>query len=168
MSAGVSAGVSGAMPATKAGAGRGRTAPLERWSNHVATALLSLSGVALFVFRRILEPPADDPFAVASHPLEPPALALHVLAAPLGVLAIGMLLRHHVLARLLDAGFRRSRRSGWMLAATALPMIASGYLLQVAVAEGWRKAWLWTHLVTGGAWMLAWLLHFASARRLRA
>ena len=149
----------------KEGASRGRTAPLERWSNHVATALLSVTGVALFVFRRVLDRPADDPFAITSHPLEPHALTLHVLAAPLGVLAVGMLLRHHVLARLLDAGFRRSRRSGWMLAATALPMIASGYLLQVAVAEGWRRAWLVTHLATGGAWMIAWLLHFASARR---
>jgi hypothetical protein len=150
------------------GAGRGRTPALQRWSNHVATALLSISGVALFVFRSVLEPPADDPFAVASHPWEPHALTLHVLAAPLGVLALGMLVTHHVVPRLRDRGFKRSRRSGILLSVTAVPMIASAYLLQVSVAEGWRRAWLLTHLATSAAWMIGWLLHLLSARRSRA
>lgn len=149
------------------GGGRGRTPLLERWSNHVATALLSVSGIALFVYRSVLEPPADDPFAIASHRLEPLALSLHVLAAPLGVLALGMLVRNHVLPRLRDTGFKRSRRSGILLSATAIPMIASAYLLQVSVAEGWRRAWLVTHLVTSAAWMIGWLLHLWSARRRR-
>lgn len=139
-----------------------RTPALERWCNHAATGALAITGVALAVMMALPEP--DDPFAVVRHPLQPAMLAGHVLAAPLGVLGIGLLLRHHVLARLLDAAFRRSRRSGWTLVLTATPMVISGYLLQVTTSEGWREAWLVTHLVTGGAWCVGWIAHLGSAR----
>jgi hypothetical protein len=142
-----------------------RTPALERRLNHVATLLVGISGIAYAAFKWLLPPPQDDPFAVVNHPLQPHALTLHVLAAPLGVLAVGMLLRGHVLPRLQSPAFRRSRRTGILLAATCVPMIASGYLLQVTTSEGLRRAWLVTHLVTGFAWMLGWLAHFVSARR---
>jgi hypothetical protein len=145
--------------------GRGRTPRLERWTNHASTFVLGLTGIALFAFRYLMDPPADDPFAVASHPLEPASLAVHVIAAPFGVLGAGMLVRGHVLARLQDRTLRRSRATGWALALTAAPMILSGYLLQVSVSEGLRRAWLVIHLVTGAAWLVGWLLHLVSARR---
>ena len=44
-----------------------------------------------------------------------------------------------------------------------LPMVASGYLLQVAVAPGWRLAWAWVHGPASLLFLLAYLGHSLSA-----
>ena len=46
-----------------------------------------------------------------------------------------------------------------MLTAIAAPMIATGYLLQVTTAEGWRSAWTWIHVATSLTYLAAWLAH---------
>jgi hypothetical protein len=40
-----------------------------------------------------------------------------------------------------------------------VPMIASGYLIQTAVDDGWRRAWVWVHLIASGLWLLGYLAH---------
>jgi hypothetical protein len=141
-----------------------RTPAWERLTNHAATLALGLTGAAYAFFAYALHPPKDS-FSVVNHPWQPHALHAHVLAAPVGVLAVGLLLRQHVIARLANPGFRRSRRSGILLAALAAPMIVSGYLLQVMTSEGGLLAARITHWVTGAAWILGWLFHLRSARR---
>lgn len=141
-----------------------RTPALERWGHHAALALVALSGVALFVMKDVLRPP-EDGFAVVSHPLQPFTLHVHVVTAPLLVLAIGMLVRHHALARWRTPSWSRARRSGAALTLLALPMLSTGYLLQVATDDGWRAAWKWSHLATAGLYVLAAALHVVGARR---
>ncbi len=142
-----------------------RTPAFERVFNHVATALVTVTGIAYAAIAYTPAAPSADPFAVVSHPAQSWALAAHVLVAPASLIGLGLLLRHHVLARILNPGFRRSRKSGWMLVLTAVPMIASGYLLQVSAEPWWRRAWLVAHLVASAAWVLGWILHVVSARR---
>ena len=112
-------------------------------------------------------PPDPEAFSVVSHPWQPHAQHLHVLLAPLLVVSFGMMLKDHVAARLGNPAWRRSRRTGWMLALSVVPMAASGYLLQVAVDEGWRAAWKWTHVATSTAFAAGWLAHAAMGRRRR-
>jgi thiosulfate reductase cytochrome b subunit len=49
-----------------------------------------------------------------------------------------------------------------------LPMVASGYLLQTAVAPGWRQVWTIVHLATSGIWILAFVGHVALRDKTRS
>lgn len=141
----------------------GRTSAGERRFHHLGTLLTGLTGLALFVFKDLMEPDPET-FSVVSHPWQPHAQHLHVLAAPLMLVSLGLLLREHVLGRLGNRERRRSRRTGWLLTLAFGPMALSGYLLQVTVEPAWRTAWKWTHLGTGGLFLLAYLGHLVLAR----
>jgi len=136
--------------------------PREAWTNHVATVLVGASGLVYGWMRYLVRP--DDPYAIANHPLQPTMQHAHVVLAPLLVFAAGLVWRNHVWKRV-RSGFRQRRRSGLVLAASLFPMIASGYLLQVAEDEGWRWTWIVVHVATSLAWVLAYGLHQLSARR---
>lgn len=135
-----------------------RTPPIERWLHHAAAASVGLTGVAYFVLKDLVEPDPDA-FSVVSHPWQPHVQHLHVLFAPLLVLSFGVLLRDHVLARLRNPAWKRSRRTGWTLALMVSPMIATGYLLQVSVDELWRSIWKWSHLGTSLVFLAGYLGH---------
>lgn len=134
----------------------------EAWLTHVATLLVGGTGLVYAWMRYALEP--ADPFAVVHHPWEPAVLHLHVLTAPLLVFAVGVIWRRHVWKHYRERVPAR-RRSGLTLLITAAPMIASGYLLQTAVDDAWRRAWLVVHLAASGLWVLGYLGHQLAARR---
>jgi hypothetical protein len=46
-------------------------------------------------------------------------------------------------------------------------MVVSGYLVQTAVDESWRKIWGVVHLAVSGLWVLGYLVHQALALRQR-
>ena len=100
-------------------------------------------------------------FGLEPHPLQALAQHLHVLAAPVLLFALGMAVRGHLAAKL-RAGAER-RNTGLGLGLLILPMVASGYLLQVAVAPGWRLAWAWVHGPASLLFLLAYLGHSLSA-----
>lgn len=133
---------------------------LEAWLVHVANLLVGGTGLA-YAWFRYLAVPADE-FSVA-HPWQGATQHAHVLAAPLLVFALGLIWRSHVWA-----GFRLGspgrRRSGVTLLALAAPLVASGYLLQVAVEPGWRGAWVAVHLAASAFWILGTLAHQLSPR----
>jgi hypothetical protein len=141
----------------------GRTSAGERRFHHLGTLLTGLTGLALFAFKD-LTTPDPEAFSVVSHPWQPHAQHLHVLAAPLMLVSLGLLLREHVLGRLANPERRRSRRTGWLLTLAFGPMALSGYLLQVTVEPAWRTAWKWTHLGTGGLFLSAYAGHLLLAR----
>jgi hypothetical protein len=143
-----------------------RTPLADRLVLHAGTALVGGTGLALAALKYLVEPPADE-YGIAVHPWQPLAQHAHVVAAPLLVLAVGMLLRPHVLARLTDAGFRRARRTGLGLAIVVLPVIASGYLLQVATDDAWRRAWVVLHVTSSVAFLASALAHLIAARNVR-
>jgi hypothetical protein len=133
----------------------------EAWLQHAANALVGGTGLVYGWMRYLAEP--VDPFAVANHPWQPHAQHLHVLCAPLLVFACGLIWSRHVWARV-RSGFRPRRPSGLALAASLAPMVASGYLLQVAVDERWRTAWIWIHVLVSCVWIAAYLVHQLSPR----
>jgi hypothetical protein len=135
---------------------------VEAWTLHLATLLVGGTGLVYAWMRYFLE--SADPFAAVNHPWQPHAQHLHVLSAPLLVFASGLVWRCHVLAcrRL---GIRERHRTGATLALSLLPMVASGYLLQTATGEEWRRIWLWIHVAAAALWLLGYLVHQLLPRR---
>lgn len=134
----------------------------EAWLLHLGSVLVGGTGL-VYAWMRYLAVPAD-PEAVVGHPWQPAVQHLHVLTAPLLVLAVGAFFHAHAWTAL-RLGVRDGRASGLVLLASALPMIASAYLLQTAVDPGWRRLWVAVHLVSSGLWIAGHLAHVA--RRLR-
>lgn len=138
----------------------------EAWSVHGSTIVVGATGLVYAWMRYLLEP--VDPYAVVNHPLQPQVQHLHVLAAPLLVFAAGLIWKNHVWNHF-TRGVRGGRRSGLSLLLTLAPMVASGYLIQTTVTEGWRKAWIALHLATSAVWLVVYATHaVASARRKRS
>ena len=106
--------------------------------------------------------PADE-WAVVNHPWQPHVQHAHVLVAPLLVFACGMIWRRHVVQHWRHATQRR--RSGPGLVILLAPMVASGYLLQTSVSQGWRQAWIVVHVVTSVIWLLAFAVHLLGPSR---
>lgn len=136
--------------------------PFERWALHVSTWLVAGTGLVYAAMLYLLEP--VDEFAVVNHPLQGTVQHLHVLGAPLLVFALGLIFREHVW-RGLTSGARERRRSGLAMLATLAPMIASGYLLQTAGGEPWRRIWVVVHVTTSALWLLGYLAHWIAKLR---
>jgi len=133
----------------------------ELWLLQAATALVGGTGLVYAWMLYLLKP--ADPFSVVHHPWQPAVQHLHVLAAPLLVFAAGLIWRRHVRAGW-RSGARARRRSGVAVALTLFPMIASGYLLQTAVDDAWRKAWVAVHLAASALWLAGYLAHQLTPR----
>jgi hypothetical protein len=133
---------------------------------HAANTLVSVTGLVYGWMRYFVTP--ADPWAVANHPAQPHVQHLHILGAPLLVMVLGWFWAEHAWRRW-AAGSREGLWSGLFAWMAILPMVVSGYLIQVAVGEVWRSIWVGVHLVTSGLWLAAiavhWLVHRAAARR---
>jgi hypothetical protein len=129
---------------------------LEAWLVHLGTILVGGTGL-VYAWMCYLARPAD-PFAVVNHPWQPQVQHLHLVLAPVLVFAAGLVWRRHVWAcwRL---GIKDRHRSGVALALTLLPMIVSGYLIQIAVEPSWRRAWIVIHCVASGLWIAGYVVH---------
>lgn len=139
---------------------------LEAWLLHVSTVALTLTGLAYAWMRYMMK--SQDPFSVVNHPLEPQMLSLHILAAPVLLVGLGLILHGHVLFKI-ASGSRTARKSGLVLIPTFVVMVLSGYLLQVITSE-FRKTLVAVHLGSGAIWFLFYLGHQIasfSQRRLR-
>lgn len=130
------------------------------WLLHLATVLVGGTGLVYAWMRYLAQP--DDPFALVNHPWQPALQHLHVLVAPVLVFAVGLVWRGHVWARL-RARLADRRRTGVALVALFFPMAVSGYLLQTASGEGWRRAWIVVHVASSCAWLLAYGVHLLAA-----
>lgn len=137
-----------------------RMTRFERWLQHGAVALVGGTGVVYLVFLYLV--PAPDPFAVVHHPWQPHVQHLHLLVAPLLVFSAGQIWAAHAAAKIRSTGGTR-RRSGTLLVLALLPMIVSGYLLQVAVEDRWREIWSIVHAVTSGLWLLGYVGHLLTS-----
>lgn len=128
----------------------------ERWLLHLSNLLVGGTGLVYAWMLYFLRP--EDPYAVVNHAWQPQAQHLHVLAAPLLVFGAGMIWRNHVWAQW-KLKVRRGLASGVTLGLTLIPMVASGYLLQTAVDDTWRKVWVGVHLASSGLWAAGYLAH---------
>jgi hypothetical protein len=128
----------------------------ERWLIHFSNLLVGGTGLVYAMMKYLMEP--ASPFSVINHPLQPLVLTLHLVAALLLVLAVGILWKSHISERL-HYGQPPGRATGISLTLTFLPMVLSGYLLQTASAAFWRQTWLVVHLTTSAIWLLMFLAH---------
>ena len=133
----------------------------ELWLIHLSTVLVGGTGLIYAWMLWGMEP--ADPYAVVNHAWQPAIQHLHVWAAPLLVFAAGLIWRAHVWEHW-TRGVRARRRSGIGLVLTLAPMVVSGYLIQTAVGEGWRTAWVAIHLVTSAFWLTGYLVHQLTSR----
>jgi len=134
---------------------------VERAIVWLAVALVVGTGIGYGVLRYLLA--STDEWGVAAHPLEPLALKLHVLAAPLLVFAVGLIAVRHILAHL-QQDIRSGRRSGLTAVVTLVPMVVSGYAIQVVTGERWLVVLAWIHGVTGVVFALGAVAHFVVLR----
>ncbi len=130
--------------------------PVLRWTFHGANILVAGSGVALAVMIYLMEP--TDQWSVVNHPWQPFVQHAHVLVAPLMVFVFGVLWAVHVQPKW-QSREPEERRTGLTVIVMAPAMVASGYLLQVAVEPVWRTVWEASHLVTSGLWLAAVAVH---------
>jgi len=131
---------------------------LESRLHLLVNLLVGGTGLVYLVMAWLLSPPDD--WAVINHPWQPHVQHLHVLVAPLLVFAVGLLWRSHVLLRLREQGGLRPN-SGALLLLLFVPMVLSGYALQVSGDQAWRDAWAWVHVISGGLWVLGFGAHQA-------
>ena len=129
---------------------------LEKTLFITANALVGGTGVVYGWMRYFVR--SDDPYSVVNHPAQPLWQHLHIWLAPLLVLAFGHFFYQHALLYW-KAQVQPGRRSGLLMLALALPMIFSGYLLQTAVDEIWRQAWIVVHVATSLIWLVGVAVH---------
>ena len=123
--------------------------------------VVTLSGVVFFCMKYLMT--NDDPFSAVNHPWQPHFLALHVLAAPLLVFSLGLIGREHILWQIIEPRRHRSRVSGIATIVLGLPMVASGYLLQVVTDPTPRGLLVWVHIVSGALFATLFLAHLLAS-----
>lgn len=125
-----------------------------RWFLYGTTALATLSGGAYVWMKRFMDP--VDEWAVINHPLEPWALKLHILSAPLMLFAVGLITTNHIW-RSLRSSLPTGRQSGLAVTLTFVPLVFTGYLIQVVTSPTVADILGWSHLVLGAvcAWAMA-------------
>lgn len=131
----------------------------ERWLLHLGTLLVGGTGLVYVWMLYFVRP--EDPYAVVNHPWQPQTQHLHVLLAPLLVFGAGLIWRRHVWAHW-KAKVRKGLASGVTLGLTLVPMVTSGYLIQTATDDTWRKVWVWVHLAASALWLAGYLVHQAA------
>lgn len=136
----------------------------ERWSVWITAILVTCTGIGLLWTKYFI--PADDPWSIINHPLQPWFLKAHIVTAPLLVFAIGLIATRHIWPHF-RAGIRSGRRSGILAALFTLPMILTGYLIQVITHVGWLRALAISHIVLGCIFAAALAVHQLATRARR-
>lgn len=135
----------------------------ERWTFNIAALVVAVTGFAYFWMKYLVQ--NDDPFAVVNHPWEGAMLNLHVLASPPFILIFGIILNSHILKKL-GVSSMPNRRTGLASFALFAAMIASGYLLQVAMNETLLQALVVLHVGSGAAFTVTYLVHLVISARI--
>lgn len=120
--------------------------PFQKWSVWITSALTAATGVAYFVTKYLFAP--DGGYAVVGHPWQPYFLKAHIVVSPLLIFALGLVAVDHVWDHVVS-GVRLSRRTALVTVASVVPMIATGYLIQVLTAAGWVRAMALAHIGFG-------------------
>ena len=121
-----------------------------------STFVAAVSGVTYFVMKRFMTP--VDPWAVINHPLEPWALKLHILTAPVMLFAVGLITTQHIW-RSMRSNLPTGRQSGLIAVGTFTPLVATGYLIQTFTSPTTLTILGWSHLMLGVACAASLLVH---------
>jgi hypothetical protein len=99
-----------------------------------------------------------DPFAVVNHPMQPLMLATHVVIAPLLIFAFGWIFNDHIWAKFRTPAAPQRGSGIWSMAAI-VPMVLSGYFLQIATADATRHAMTVAHWISSALFVVAYAIH---------
>lgn len=135
----------------------------ERWSFNGLNIVVAITGLAYLYMKYVL--PSDDPFAVVNHPWQSSMLSLHVVVAPFVILLFGIVLRSHIIKKLISNS-RPDRRTGWISLISFSTMAFSGYLLQVATSFAWLNALVVFHIATSIVFIIGYGAHLVIGWRL--
>src|SRR5439155_8043324 len=133
---------------------------MRRWeasSFHILTLIVTVSGVVYFWMKYQLK--TDDPFSVINHPWQPAMLKTHILAAPLFILAAGIMINSHIVKKLQNKSARTNRVSGLILLLSFALMVASGYLLQAVSGPALTPVLAGLHIAAGILFAGAYFTH---------
>lgn len=133
----------------------------ERWALWITAAATTLTGLGYLWPKYFIEP--SDPWAVINHPWQPVALKAHIIVAPLFVFVLGAVVLKHAVT-LLAAGGAGRRPSGVVLLGFLVPMMLSGYLIQVLTNETAVKVTALIHIGTSLAFTAGLALHAVRER----
>ena len=128
----------------------------ERWGLNIFTTVVIVTGIVYAWMEYIMK--VEDPFSVVGHPWQPLMLDLHILVSPMLILIVGITFSSHILSKI-RGRFPANRRTGVLILSCLLPMILSGYLLQVLTDPMALRIALVVHLVTGGLFGVSYLIH---------
>jgi hypothetical protein len=126
--------------------------------------ITALTGIVFAVMKYVMK--SSDPFAVVNHPLQPFMLSAHVVIAPFLVFGFGWIFANHIWPGF-TSGIARKRRSGLWSMAAIVPMVLSGYLLQVATADATRQAMAIAHWISSALFVLAYAIHLVTKKSAR-
>jgi hypothetical protein len=139
--------------------------PFERTCLHASAALAALTGL-LYGWLKYFGARAGE-FGPEAHPWQGSAQHLHVLVVPVLVFTLGGLFRAHFLP-MWRSGKAAGRFTGSFLVLGLLPMVLSGYAVQVAVDPIWRAVFAWIHGVASLAFLAGFSAHLGRTWRERA
>ncbi len=128
----------------------------EKWLLWSSMALATVTGVALWAVKELLPPPG--PWAVINHPIQPWLLKIHIISVPLLVFALGAFTVRHVWPHFMS-GTPRGRRTGATTALVVIPMVLTGYAIQVVTHAPTLTILAWTHLGFGVLFSAGLVLH---------
>ena len=134
----------------------------ERWSVWSTTAGTLVTGVVYWWMKDMMTP--VEPWAVINHPLQPWVLKAHILIAPLLVFSVGLITTRHIWQHF-RSRVRKARKTGLIAALTLIPLVATGYLIQVVTAETLVRLLGWAHLGLGIVYSLDVAAHWPASRR---
>ena len=134
---------------------------LERLLLDLSIGLSASTGSIYYVMKQWMRP--RDPFSVLGHPWQPYALAAHVLVGPVVIFALGLIAREHIFERIVSGRPQTGRRTGLFITSLALPMVLSGYLLQVVTRESLHGPLVVLHLGSGALFAAVYLGHLLLA-----
>jgi hypothetical protein len=134
---------------------------LEKVFLNFSILLAALTGLVYAGMKYLIRP--SDPFSVVNHPWQPGLLSAHVLVAPLLLFGFGLITREHILGRYRDRRARGGRKTGIVTALVLVPMVGSGYLLQVVKSAEDRSRMGILHLAAGILFLAVYGFHLAFA-----
>ena len=131
---------------------------------HLSNLLVLLTGSVYGSMKYFMKPASE--FDVVNHSWQPHVLHAHVVTAPFLTMVIGSMLIHHAWVYF-TTGMREGKYSGLAMAGLALPMIFSGYFIQVSMNDAWRLAWIILHIITSTLWTLNYVGHWFFHKKAR-
>lgn len=130
----------------------------QKWAVWVTSFLTVATGVAYFAAKYLAE--GGDGYSVVNHPWQPWLLKAHIVVSPMLIFALGLIAVDHVWDHIVS-GVRVSRRTALVTVATVVPMILTGYLIQVLTASGWVTAMAIAHIAFGALYAVGLAAHNA-------